>query len=209
MDGHSKVAEQLKILKKEYPNAKYYLDFSNPLQLLVAAILSAQCRDETVNRCTKELFKKYKSARDFAKLDENDLKSITFFKSKAKNIREACKTLDEKYGSGVPQTMEELTSLPGIGRKTANVILANAFNIILGIPVDTHYIRVGYRLGWTKSKNPDIIERDSMNLIPKSEWKIVPHLLKAHGRAVCKPLPECSRCCVNKLCPKNGVTKSI
>ncbi|MBI2076425.1 MAG: endonuclease III [Candidatus Aenigmarchaeota archaeon] len=206
MDGHSNVAEQLKILKKEYPTAKYYLDFSNPLQLLVAAILSAQCRDEVVNSCTKELFKKYKTAGDFSKLDESDIKSITFFKNKAKNIREACKILDAAYG--VPQTMEGLTELPGIGRKTANVILANAFNIILGIPVDTHYIRVSYRLGWTKSKNPDIIERDSMNLIPKSEWKIVPHLLKAHGRAVCKPIPECSRCCVNNLCPKNGVTKS-
>ncbi len=201
---------ELKMLKKEYPDAKYYLNFSSPLELVAAAILSAQCRDEVVNATTKVLFKKYRTAKDFAGLDENDIKSITFFKNKAASIRKATKIIDEKYGGKVPKTTEELTELPGIGRKTANAILQNAFDIVDGVIVDTHVIRVAYRLGWTKNKNPDKIEQDLMRLFPRQHWKEIPHLLKSHGRAVCKaPVPECSRCVLNKLCPKVEVMKKV
>lgn len=202
------------LLKKEYPHAKYYLNFSNPLELLVAAILSAQVRDEVVNATTPHLFRRYKTASDYAAAPlselENTIKSITFYKNKAKNIKGACKILDSKYGGKVPKTIDELTELPGIGRKTANAILINAFDIVIGIPVDTHVIRVSYRLGWTKQKNPDKIEQDLMKIIPKGAWKNIPYLLKDHGRAVCKaPVPECSRCVLTNLCPKQGVTKRV
>ncbi len=203
------VSKTIQILKKEYPNAKYYLNFSNPLELLVAAILSAQVRDEVVNSTTKFLFKKYKTAKDYTKLDDNDIKSITFYRNKAKNIREACRIIAEKHNGSVPDTMEELTELPGIGRKTANAILINAFGKVVGIPCDTHVIRLSYRLGWTKNKNPDKIEQDLMNIVPKADWKKIPYLLKDHGRAVCKPAPECSRCILGDVCPKTGVTKRL
>ena len=210
MNGREKALKVVSLLKKEYPNAKYYLNFSNPLELMVAAILSAQVRDEVVNATTPHLFRKYKTAKDYAEASllqlEKEISKITFYKNKAKHIKEACKTLTEKYNGKIPQTMEELTQLPGIGRKTANAILINAFNIVTGIPCDTHVIRVSYRLGWTKNKNPDKIEKDLMNLLPKNEWKKIPYLLKDHGRAVCKaPVPYCSRCVLNKLCPKQGV----
>ncbi len=209
-----KVSEVLKILKKAYPNAKYYLNFSNPVELLVAAILSAQVRDEVVNACTKELFKKYKSSKDFASADLkeliNNIKTITFAGNKAKNIKEACKILIEKYNSKVPKTVEELTDLPGIGRKTANTILLNAYGIVTGIPVDTHVIRLAYRLGWTKNRDPDKIEKDLEKIIPKEDWKKIAYILKAHGRAICQAqVPYCSKCPVEKLCPKAGVTKKF
>jgi endonuclease-3 len=208
------VEKTLQLLKKEYPNSKYYLNFSNPLELMVAAILSAQVRDTVVNAVTPRLFKKYKSAKDYAgaglKDLENATKSIPFYKNKCKNIKESCKILAEKHGGHVPKTMEELTKLPGIGRKTANAILSNAYGIVNGIVVDTHVIRLSYRLGWTKNKNPEKIEEDLMNIIPKKEWESTPHLLKDHGRAICKaPVPECSKCILNNICPKNGVTKSL
>ncbi len=203
----------ISILKKEYPNTKYYLDFSNPLELLVAAILSAQCRDNVVNATTKNLFKEYKTAKDYANAPlnelENDIKSITFFKNKARNIKEACRVIDEKYKGNVPDTMENLTELHGIGRKTANAILINAFNRVEGIAVDTHVIRLAYRFGWTKNKNPQKIEKDLMPIVPRKDWKIITHLMKDHGRAVCKPVPECSKCPLEKLCPRQGVTKRL
>jgi len=206
--------EILSLLQKNYPNAKYYLNFSNTLELMVAAILSAQVRDEVVNAATPALFKKYKTAKDYANADVEELisyiKSITFAGNKARNIIQACKILAEKYDGKVPDTIEELTQLPGIGRKTANAILINGFNIVVGIPCDTHVLRLAYRLGWTKNTNPDKVEQDLMRLLPKVEWKKVPYLLKDHGRAVCKaPVPECSRCFLNKLCPKQGVTKKL
>ncbi len=203
------VGKAISLLKKEYPHAKYYLNFSSPTELLVAAIMSAQVRDEIVNATTGRLFKKYKTVEDFSKLDENDIKSVTFYKNKAKNIREACKIILKKYNGAVPSTIEELTELPGVGRKTANAILINAFNIVSGIVIDTHVIRISYRLGWTGQKNPDKIEQDLMKLVPKNDWKNLSHLLKDHGRAVCKPLPECSKCVLNKMCPKRGVTKKL
>jgi endonuclease-3 len=208
------VSKTIELLKKEYPHAKYYLNFSNPLELMVAAILSAQVRDEVVNATTPKLFKKYKTAKDYteAKLNDliNEIKTITFAGNKAKNIINACKILLEKYEGKVPKTMEELTSLPGIGRKTANTIMINAYNIVEGIPCDTHCIRLSQRLGLSKNKNPDKIEQDLMKIIPKEDWKKIPYLLKAHGRAVCKaPDPFCSKCFLNKICPKIGVRKQL
>src|SRR3990170_2888236 len=173
------VSEMIRLLKKEYPDSKYYLDFSNSLELLVAAILSAQCSDEVVNATTKKLFQKYKKAEDYANTRlsqlENDIKSITFYKNKAVNIKGACSIIAQQYGGKVPDEMEKLVKLPGVGRKTANAILVNAFNKIEGIPVDTHVIRLSYRLGLTKYKDPELIERDLKNIIPKEEWKIIPH----------------------------------
>ncbi len=199
-------------LKKHYPKAEYYLNFSNPLELMVTAILSAQVRDEVVNASTPALFKKYKTAKDYANADIEEMikyiDKITFAGNKARNIKNACQILVEKYDGKVPDTMEDLTQLPGIGRKTANVILINGFNKVVGIPCDTHVIRLSYRLGWTKNTNPDKIEQDLMKLIPKNQWKKIPYFLKDHGRAICKaPIPECSKCFLNDICPKAGVMK--
>ncbi len=209
------IKEVLKILHSKYPKLKYYLDYSTPLELLVAAILSAQVRDEAVNASTPALFKKYKTAEDYAKAEIDDLleyiKNITFAGNKAKHIKEACKILAEKHKGKIPRTVEELTELPGIGKKTANVIMQNAYDIIEGIVVDTHVLRVSYRLGWTDTdKNAEKSEKQLMQILPKSEWKKLPWLLKAHGRAICKaPVPSCSQCPVNKFCPKQGVTKKL
>jgi endonuclease-3 len=209
-----KALDVLNILRKTYPGAKYYLNFKTPLDLLVAAILSAQVRDEVVNAATAELFKHYKKAEDYAKASVNDLlkhiSKVSFAGAKAKNIIAACKILVQNHKGQVPNTVEELDALPGIGRKTAIVILTNAFDIVPGVVVDTHVLRVGYRLGWTKQKNPDKVEEDLNRLIPEKHWKETQWLLKAHGRAICQaPTPYCSKCPVNKLCPKQGVTKKF
>ena len=201
----------LSMLHKTYPELHHYLNFSSHLELLVATILSAQIRDTVVNAVTPALFKKYKAAKDYANTDINDiiklLPGITYPESKAKYIKETGKILHEKYNGKVPQTMDELTDLPGIGRKSANAILQNAFNIVEGIVVDTHVLRVCYRLGWTTTdKNAVKSERELMQALPKSEWKTLPWLMKNHGRAICKaPTPFCSTCVVNTLCPKQGV----
>jgi len=211
MDNATKVID---LLKKNYPNAKYYLNFSNPLELMVAAILSAQIRDEVVNATTPKIFTKYKTAKDYANADlkefTKEISSVTFAGMKAKNISSACKIIVEKYNDKVPDKMEELIQLPGVGRKTANTILINAFGKVEGIPVDTHVIRLSFRLGWTKNTKPEEIEQDLMELIPKEDWKKIAYLLKAHGRAFCQaPVPYCSKCFLEKLCPKNGVTKKM
>lgn len=207
------IHEIIELLKKGYPHAKYYLNFSNPLELMVAAILSAQVRDEIVNSTTPKIFEKYKTAKDYANSDEkelvNEIKSITFAGNKAKNIINACKILVGKYGGKVPKTMEDLTSLPGIGRKTANTILINAYDIIEGIPVDIWVQRLSIRLGWTKNKDPNKIEQDLMKIIPKNEWKRIAYLLKTHGRAICQSTPYCSKCFLSKICPKIGVKKQL
>jgi len=208
------VLEVIKLLKGEYPNAKYYLNFKTPEQLLVAAILSAQCRDEVVNATTQELFKKYTSPKDFSEADLEelikDISNITFAGNKARNIISANKILVEKHNSKVPKTIEELTALPGIGDKTATTILINAYKIVNLIAVDTHVIRLSYRLGWTKNKNPDKIEKDLERIIPKEDWAKVTWLLKTHGRTIClAPNPYCNKCFLNKLCPKNGVLKKL
>ena len=200
----------LHLLKKTYPGAKYYLNFKTPLDLLVAAILSAQARDEAVNAATSELFKNYKNAEDYTKADVSELLKyigkVSFAGNKAKNIIAACKILVEKYKGLVPKRVEELVELPGIGRKTAIVILTNAYGIVPGVVVDTHVIRVSYRLGWTKQKKPEKIEEELNKLIPSTHWKEVQWLLKAHGRAVCQaPAPICSECPIEKLSSKEGV----
>ncbi len=214
MDEKRKAGEILSLLKKHYPHAAYYLHFSNPAQLVIATILSAQCRDEAVNACTAKLFKKYKTIKDFADVLhselEKDLSSITFFKNKAKAIKGACRIIDKAYGGKVPADMDKLIALPGVGRKTANAILQNAFNKIEGVIVDTHVIRLSQRLGLTKQKNPEKIEKDLMEMFPKSEWKKIPWLMKNHGRAVCTaPTPKCNECMLFKLCPKIGVERSV
>lgn len=210
MPGCEKAESVLSALKKAYPNAKYYLTFKTPLQLLVAAILSAQVPDERVNAATPTLFKRFKTVKDFAKASRSDLLNfigkITFAGNKSKNIIAACKILADKHKGRVPKTVEELTALPGVGRKTAIVILSNAFEIVDGVVVDTHVIRVAFRLGWTKNTNPDKIEEDLDDLIPKSWWKQTQWLLKAHGRAVCTAkAPACKSCPVLRFCPRVGV----
>ncbi len=205
-----RAAEILDRLEHEYPNARYYLNFSNPLELSVAAILSAQCRDEVVNATTEGLFAKYKQAEDYANAPpeelEEDIKKIPFRRNKAKNIQKAAQILVEQYNSKVPQAIEQLVKLPGIGRKTAHAILINAFDKVEGIVVDTHVIRLSQRLGLAESKDPGKIERALMDLFPRSGWKRLPWLLKAHGRAVCTAKrPKCVECILEELCPKVGV----
>ncbi len=208
------VPEIVKRLKKAYPNTHYYIKVSNPLEVMVAAILSAQVRDEVVDAVTLKLFKKYKKAEDYAKVDKDtlvkDILPVSFAGNKAKHIKMTCEILIKKYNGKVPKTVEELTDLPGIGRKTANVILSNAYNIVVGIPVDVHVIRIAYRLGLTKEKKPEKIEEDLMKIIPKQYWKEFQWLMKSHGRAICKaPYPICSRCFLSDICPKQGVTKKL
>jgi len=200
-----KIKEIIRRLKEAYPEAKIALNFKNPLQLLVATILSAQCTDERVNKVTSELFEKYKTAKDFAEapLEElaNDIKSTGFYQQKAKYIKEACKIIVEKYGGEVPRSMDELLELPGVARKTANIVLSNAYGIVEGIPVDTHVSRLSQRLGLVKSKDPVKIERELMEIVPKEEWFSFPYLLQAHGRAICTARkPKCEECFLKDLC---------
>ena len=204
-----RTGEIITLLKKRYPDARCALNHKNPLELLVATILSAQCTDVRVNKVTKDLFKKYKQAEDYAgakpEILENDIRSTGFYKNKARSIIKCCKVIFEKYKGKIPATMEELVALGGIGRKTANVILGNAFGIP-GITVDTHVKRVAYRLALTKNQDPVKIEYDLMELMPQKEWTQFSHLIIFHGRNTCmarKPL--CDKCVVRALCPKVGV----
>ena len=199
-------------LQKTYPDAHCELVHGNPLELLVATILSAQCTDKRVNLVTKDLFKKYCSAEDFAKADisglENDIRTTGFFKNKARNIKSACAAIVEKHGGQVPQTMEELIQLGGVGRKTANVVLGNAFGINVGVVVDTHVSRLSQRFGLTTRKAPEKIEQDLMALAPQAEWALFSHLLIWHGRRRCfARKPDCANCEIQKLCPQIGVKK--
>ncbi|MCL5115205.1 MAG: endonuclease III [Candidatus Marsarchaeota archaeon] len=200
------------ILKMEYPNAKEILNFSNPLEMMVAIILAARSKDETVNACTSEIFKRYRTAKDYASAKPEEIlkhiHGILFAGNKVKSIIDACKVLEQKYNGKVPNDMEKLMELPGIGRKSANTILINAFGVAEGIPVDTHVVRVSYRLGLTESQKPDEIEQDLMKSIDKKDWGKISYVIKFHGKAICKaPAPICSRCLLQSLCPKNGVTK--
>ena len=196
----------IRILKKEYPDAKIALKFKDPWQLLVATILSAQCTDTRVNKVTPELFKKYKNISDFAKADpkefEREIRSTGFYRNKAKSIIGSAKKILSEFNGNVPDTMEELTSLPGVGRKTANVILSSGFGKTAGIVVDTHVIRLSGRLGFTKNTEPEKIEYDLMKIVPKNDWTVFSHLLILHGRKICNARkPLCAECGVNKLCP--------
>jgi len=197
-------------LRKLYPHAHCALHYKNALQLLVATILSAQCTDVQVNKITPALFGRYLDAKDFAEADREELesyiKSTGFFRNKAKSIMACCKELVAKHDGEVPRTMEELYPLPGIGRKTANVILGNAFDVP-GIPVDTHVGRLSLRMGLTTHSDPVKVERDLMALVPKKEWTMFGHRMIWHGRQICharKPL--CETCLIAKVCPKIGVT---
>ena len=210
MKKNDVVVKVLDILQEEVPDARVTLDFQNQLQLLIATILAAQCTDERVNRVTHGLFKKYRTAADFAKADlhtfEEEIRSTGFFHNKAKSIISCCQDILKRYQGEVPRTLEELTFLAGVGRKTANIILGNAFGQ-QAIAVDTHVKRVTHRLGWAKSEDPDKIEFELMKVIPEKRWTLACHQLVSHGRNVCvAKKPKCSRCPVAKLCPKVGVT---
>jgi endonuclease-3 len=199
-------------LQKAYPDAHCELNFSNPLELLVATILSAQCTDKRVNIVTESLFKKYRTAADFADAPLSDLeqaiKTAGFFRNKARNIKLACHNIITKHGGEVPRTMEELVELGGVGRKTANVVLGNAFNINVGVVVDTHVTRLSLRLGLTKEHTAEKIEQDLMKHVPQDEWALFSHLLIWHGRRRCYARkPDCANCEVLKLCPRIGVEK--
>jgi endonuclease-3 len=200
-------------LKKTYPDAHCELDHSNPLELLIATILSAQCTDKRVNIVTAELFKKYRTAADYAEAPlpelEPAIKSTGFFRNKAKSIKTACRNIVDKHQGEVPRTMEELTQLGGVGRKTANVVLGNAFDINCGVVVDTHVARLTYRLGLTRETDPVKIEQELMALVPQPEWTLFSHLLIWHGRRRCYARnPGCEECEVRGLCPQVGVKKS-
>lgn len=200
--------EIVRRLVEAYPDAKVALRFSNPLECLVATILSAQSTDETVNQVTASLFQKYRSAEDYLRVPEDELKadihSTGFFNQKALAIREACRRIVEAYGGEVPGTMEDLITLRGVARKTANIVLGNSFGIVEGIAVDTHVKRVGTRLGFTTQKDPDKIEQDLMRLIPRERWFDFTYVLIDHGRAICTAKrPNCPVCPVEDLCPSS------
>ncbi len=201
------------VLDRTYPEAHCELEHVNPLELLIATILSAQCTDKRVNMVTKELYKKYRSAKDFADADirelEQDVRTTGFYHNKAKNIQACCRKLIERHGGQVPRTMEELTALDGVGRKTANVVLGNAFGINIGVVVDTHVGRLSNRLGLTAHESPEKIERDLMALVPQKQWALFSHWLVWHGRRRCNARkPDCANCEVLSLCPQIGVKKS-
>lgn len=198
------------LLAKTYPAAKCALNFRNPLELLIATILSAQCTDTRVNIVTKDLFKKYRSAADYAAADsaqlEREIQSTGFFRSKAKSIQGACGQLVERHGGKVPKELESLVELPGVGRKTANVVLGTAFSIASGVVVDTHVRRISQRLGLTTEKDPEKIERDLMAVLRPSEWIDFSHRLIHHGRQICVARrPKCDVCTLAKVCPRIGV----
>jgi endonuclease III len=193
-------------LKAEYPDARTELDWSNPLELLVATILSAQTTDVQVNRVTESLFSKYRTAEDYADSTpdelEQDIRPTGFFRNKARSLRTMASALVEEHGGEVPRTMSELVALPGVGRKTANVVLGNAFGTNEGIVVDTHVRRVSGRLGLTESTDPVKIEQELMRLVPEGDWTIFSHLLILHGRRTCKARkPDCPNCILNDICP--------
>ncbi|MDQ1280990.1 MAG: endonuclease [Thermoproteota archaeon] len=206
LDNPNMALTVIELLEKIHLDAKIALHFTNPLELLIATILSAQCTDERVNIVTKTLFKKYRSAEDYAWADlkelEQDIRSTGFYRNKAKNIKDCCQLLVAKFNSQVPQTMDELLELPGVARKTANVVLQNAFNIVKGIIVDTHVQRVSQRLGMTTERDARKVEKDLMNVIPKRYWKRFADLLIFHGRRICSAKkPKCHICVLNKICP--------
>ncbi len=197
-------------LKARFPNAGTSLDHKNPLQLLVSTILSAQCTDARVNIVTKELFKRYKTARDFAEADPEELadliRSTGFYRNKTRSILGMAQALGERHGGEVPRTMEELNALAGVGRKTANVVLGNAFGIDEGVVVDTHVKRITNRLKLTAQQDPVKIERDLMELVPKKEWTMFPHLMIEHGRETCRARkPKCEECPITTFCPSSTV----
>jgi len=209
-----RVREVIRRLKRAYPDAKCSLNHSNPFELLVATILSAQCTDERVNMVTADLFRKYKKPEDYLKVSprelEKDIQSTGFFRNKTKSIQGTSKILAEQYAGVVPHTMEELLELPGVARKTANVVLGNAFEIKSGVVVDTHVTRLSHRLDFTQQKTAEKIEQDLVEIVPKKDWVIFSHLLIAHGRKICKArAPLCDQCPVEKNCPSSFLKTGV
>jgi endonuclease-3 len=202
--------EIIRILSETYPDARVALNFSTPLEMLVATILSAQCTDERVNQVTASLFQKYRTCEDYLRVPEAelaaDIKPTGFFNQKTRAIRGACQRMVEVYGGQVPDTMDDLLTLPGVARKTANIVLGNAFGKVEGIAVDTHVRRLAQRLGFTTEKDPDKIERDLQRFVPRGKWFPFTYVLIEHGRRICIARnPKCDICPVNYLCPSSRV----
>jgi len=207
-DPAAQMAEILDRLHEEYPDTGISLRFSDRLELLVAVVLSAQCTDERVNKVTEDLFEKYQSPEDYAEVDQDelaeDLNSVTYYNNKAEYIRTACQQIVEEHGGEVPDTMSALTDLPGVGRKTANVVLQHGHDVVEGVVVDTHVQRLTRRLGVTESERPPDIEGELMELVPEGEWQQLTHLLISHGRAVCTARnPDCGDCVLEDICPSS------
>lgn len=203
-------AKIVRALKRDYPDAACSLTYESPLQLLIATILSAQCTDQRVNIVTQSLFEKYKTAEDFARLRlptlERAIQSTGFFRNKAKNIRGCCRELVDKYGGRVPESLDELVELAGVGRKTANVVLGTAFGIASGVVVDTHVGRISRRTGLTTESDPVKVEYELGGLVPRTEWIALSHRMIQHGRKVCRARrPNCEDCSMKGFCPRNGV----
>ena len=210
----ARVRKVIRLLKRAFPDAKCSLNHSNAFELLVATILSAQCTDARVNIVTQDLFRKYRKPEDYLKVSpkelQRDIRTTGFFRNKTTSIQGAAKVLHEQYGDEVPQTMDELLELPGVARKTANVVLGNAFGISAGVVVDTHVTRLSHRLDLSRQKTAEKIEQDLIAIVPKKDWVIFPHLLIAHGRAVCKARsPLCAECAVEKLCPSSFLKTGV
>ena len=213
-DKKKRAAEIIKRLKKAYPDAHCALNHSSAFELMIATILSAQCTDERVNIVTADLFRKYHGPLDYLNVSpeelEKDIHSTGFFRNKSKNIQAACKRLIEVYGGQVPQKMDEMLTLGGVARKTANVVLGNAFGIASGVVVDTHVGRLSQRLGLTANENPEKIERDLMELVPKRYWIMFPHWMIFHGRQVCiARKPKCEVCVLADICPSRPLFESV
>ncbi len=209
-----RVREIIRRLKREYPDAKCSLNHSSAFELLIATILSAQCTDERVNIVTADLFRKYQKPEDYLRVAprelEKDIRSTGFFRNKTRSIQGTSKMLTESYGGQVPATIEELLELPGVARKTANVVLGNAFGVKSGIVVDTHVTRLSRRLGLTSEKQAEKLERDLVQIVPKRDWVIFSHLLIAHGRKVCRARnPACDVCVIEKLCPSSFLKTGV
>jgi endonuclease III len=206
LEPKRRMTKVIELLEKEYPTAKTALNYSNPLEIVVATMLSAQTTDVRVNIVTQTLFKKYRKPEDYANVDikelEQDIRSTGFYHNKARNLQKCCQLLIEKYNSTVPKTMEQLIELPGVARKTANIVLYNAYGVIAGIAVDTHVNRLSHRLGFTEHDDPAKIEQDLMQITPKEKWMKLTDLLIFHGRQICVARkPKCEICVLNKICP--------
>jgi endonuclease-3 len=197
------VPKIIELLKKEYPGAKYYLNYTTPFELYIAVVLSAQCKDEIVNEATNVLFKLYKTPKDYINSPNlaQNIRFVTFAQNKAGMIKKGCETIMTKFNNKIPDNMDDLLTISGVGRKSANVILQNAFNKVEGIVVDTHVIRLSTRIGLSTNNNPDKMEKELIAIIPKDDWATLPHLLKSHGRKVCMARPKCRACVLKELCP--------
>ena len=213
-DLKERVRKIIRLLKRTYPDAKCSLNHSNAFELLIATILSAQCTDARVNIVTQDLFRKYRSPEDYLKVSEKelqrDIRTTGFFRNKTKSIQGTAKVLTEQYGGEVPETIEELLELPGVARKTANVVLGNAFGISSGVVVDTHVTRLSHRLDLSTQKTAEKIEQDLIAIVPKKDWVLFPHLFISHGRAICRARnPICAECVLEKLCPSSYLKTGV